>query len=139
MYMDVSVNYIAVFVSAIASMALGYLWYSPILFGKAWEKMAGVEMKKEGATKSYILMLVSALVVAYVMAHFVWLVAQGFGSEVSAASGVSTAFWAWLGFVATTSLGSVLWEAKPWAYWLINAGYWLVNLVLIGAIVGTWQ
>lgn len=33
---EVTVNYVAILVAVIASMILGYLWYSKMLFGKAW-------------------------------------------------------------------------------------------------------
>jgi hypothetical protein len=32
----------------------------------------------------------------------------------------------------------VLWEGKPFKYWLIVAGYWLVALILSGAILALW-
>ncbi|HEY0431663.1 MAG TPA: DUF1761 domain-containing protein, partial [Pyrinomonadaceae bacterium] len=31
-----SLNYLAVLVAAISTFVLGGLWYSPLLFGKAW-------------------------------------------------------------------------------------------------------
>ena len=45
---------------------------------------------------------------------------------------------AWLGFVATTSYGAVLWEGWSTAHWAINAGSLLVGFVVMGAIIGYW-
>jgi hypothetical protein len=36
-----AVNIWAVLVAAVSSFALGGLWYSPVLFGKAWNREAG--------------------------------------------------------------------------------------------------
>lgn len=36
--MDVQINHWAVVVCAIVNLALGTLWYSPMLFYKAWKK-----------------------------------------------------------------------------------------------------
>jgi hypothetical protein len=33
---QIDINYVAVFVAALASMIIGAAWYSPILFGKEW-------------------------------------------------------------------------------------------------------
>lgn len=49
--MDFSnINYLAAGVAALASFALGALWYSPVLFGKTWQKDLGFtgEYLKEG-------------------------------------------------------------------------------------------
>ena len=38
--MDFSkINFIAVFVAALSTFILGGLWYSPLLFGKAWMRV----------------------------------------------------------------------------------------------------
>lgn len=45
--MDFSnINFLAVLVSALASFAIGSLWYSPLLFGKAWQKAVGLTDEK---------------------------------------------------------------------------------------------
>ncbi len=38
------VNWIAVVVGAVGAFLVGWLWYSPILFGPKWAKGVGVEM-----------------------------------------------------------------------------------------------
>ena len=136
--MEVPVNYLAVLACGISNMVIGTLWYGP-LFGKAWMKMAGVKMGDRSPVPSYIMGFVGALLAAYILAHFIWLSAKGFGLELGVASAVTTAFWGWLGFVVPTSVGATLWEGKPWAYWFIGAGYWLVSLVAMAAILGYWR
>ncbi len=140
----VDVNYLAILVCGIAAMALGTLWYGP-LFGKAWMAMVGhtqADMEKAKADptakramfKSYAIMFVGALVMAYVLAHFMTYAAAYLG-ESAMMAGIMCAIWAWLGFVATTSMGSVLWENRPWKYWFITSGYYLVQLIVMGTIL----
>jgi hypothetical protein len=38
----------------------------------------------------------------------------------------------WLGFIATTSLGMVLWEGKSWKLYAINIGYYFVTFIIGG-------
>ena len=54
-------------------------------------------------------------------------------------AGLSTGFWNWLGFVAPVTMGAVLWEGKPWGLWFLNAGYQLVNLLVMGVIIASWM
>ncbi len=39
-----NVNWLAVVVGAVLSFLLGWLWYSPVLFGKKWAEGVGVEL-----------------------------------------------------------------------------------------------
>src|SRR5258706_14853845 len=102
-----SVNYLSVLLAAVDSMALGYLWYVPV-FGKMWMKLSGLSMDKMQGAKDkmmqmYLIQYVGAVVLAYVVAVFLGL------TNMSPLSGAFTlAFWAWLGFQATRSLGTVL-------------------------------
>lgn len=132
--MDVSVNYLAILVCGLAAMALGTAWYGP-LFGKEWMRMTGktaadMEKGKKGMGKTYALGFLGAVITAYVLAHFLALL------NVTDLSGALTlAFWAWLGFQMTIELGSVLWDGKPWKLFAITAGYDLVNLSVMAAIL----
>ncbi|MDP3734714.1 MAG: DUF1761 domain-containing protein, partial [Nanoarchaeota archaeon] len=136
----VSINYLAVLVAAIAQYALGALWYS-VLFGKQWMKLNGMEKMdpkkmeemKKGVMWSYAGGLVSSLVMAYVLAHFV-----DYTEAATAAAGAVAGFWIWLGFIATVTLGMVLWENKPFKLYLLNNAYNLLGLVIMGAILAVW-
>ncbi len=130
------INYVAVIAAAIASMVLGFLWYGP-LFGKKWIAMMGWKprdiekaKKKGGMGTSYAIAFAGSLVMALVLAYFVQA-----GQAVTALEGAQVGFWAWLGFIATVTLGSVLWEGKTKDLWLLNNAYQLLSLMIMGAIV----
>lgn len=135
----ISVNYTAVIAAAAVNMVLGFVWYGP-LFGKAWSMMMGFtkedmeKAKKEGMTKSYAITLVGALVMAYVFAHFI---SVGGASTISA--GATIGLWLWLGFIATTTLSGMLWGKKPYKLYLLENGYYLVLLVINGALLAVWK
>lgn len=144
----VEVNYSAVLLCGIASMVLGTLWYGP-LFGKTWMSLAGFKqedmdrMKTDPKAKmtmyrSYALMFVSSLVMAYVLSHVITF-SMAYLGESGVSAGIMGGIWTWLGFVATTTIGSVLWEMKPWKYWFIVGGYYLVQLVAMGLILSFWM
>ena len=134
------INYIAVLVAAIAAFIVGMLWYSPVLFGSQWQKLMGFseeelkKMKEKSMAPSMIIMMLSQLVMAFVLAHII----DVFGAfELTPA--LEVGFWLWLGFMATKNLGVVLWLGKSWNLYFLNAMYDLVTLLVMAAILGPWQ
>jgi hypothetical protein len=53
--------------------------------------------------------------------------------------GLFIAFLLWLGFVAAILLGSVTYERRPIKFFVINAGYRLVTIMVMGAILTPWR
>ncbi len=130
-------NLIAVIVSAIVSMVIGGVWYGP-LFGKQFQAASGMDQwpaEKKAAEKAkmgklYAMQAVASLVMFYVLAMFV--------DQTGSVGGLTVAFWAWLGFVVPTQLGSAIWGGSMKLFW-IGAGNMLVTLLAAGAIIGAWQ
>jgi hypothetical protein len=138
--MSVEINYLAVALSAVSNIIIGFLWYGP-LFGKAWADMMGFKfntpedqkMMQKKAIPGYIASFVGALIMAYTLAHYIAMGMSFFGTTALAA-GFQSAFWGWLGLIVPVTVGIVFWESKPWKLWFINASYWLVSLLAMGAI-----
>ena len=138
--MDITINYLAVLVAAITSMIVGYLWYGP-LFGRQWRHLMGMTkeaMSQKSMTQTYTIMFISVLVMAGVLAHNL-VFGSAFLNLSGVTAGIQVGFWNWLGFVVPVSLGTVLWDKKPWKLWFINAGYYLVVMVKMGIILALWQ
>lgn len=133
----VDINYIAVLAGAVASMLIGWVWYTPSVFGKQWMAEVGKkmeDMKGTSGNKAMAGMFVGALIASYVMAHFV-----AYVGATTLGDGVQLGFWIWLGFVATVMSASVLFEGKSWKWFSITAGYQLVNFVVVAAILAMWS
>jgi len=133
------VNYLAVLVAALATFFLGGLWYSPLLFAKAWVKAHGysperVQQMQKGAGKAYAGSVLAYLVMAFVLAILV-----AYCGAASWQQGAWIGFLCWLGFAATIGLTANLFSEKSFAVYWIDAGYQLVYLVLMGAILGAWR
>ena len=136
--MTPDINYLAVFAAIVSNMVIGSLWYSPLILGKQWMKAMGKtsdEMKKQGGmAKAMLLMLLSAAIMAYVLAHIV-----SFAGARDWMAGAQGGFWVWLGFVATTTAGASIFEKRSWNLFLISGAYYLVALLVMGAILGAWR
>jgi hypothetical protein len=88
----------------------------------------------EGFAQAMIVGFIGDLVMAYILARF----AAWYGAT-TLVEGALVGFMAWLGFVATILAGSIYYERKPMELVLINAGYHLVSIVVMGAIFGLWH
>ncbi|MFH1047103.1 MAG: DUF1761 domain-containing protein [Patescibacteria group bacterium] len=134
------VNLISVLAVAVIHMSLGYLWFAPSVFGRIWLRGAGItverliEIQSKGMKLSALLSLFSSLVIAYVLATIIGI--MGFTGLLY---GAVTGLLIWAGFFATSQLGPVLWEDRPMSLYAVNAGYYLVSLLLMGAVLGFWR
>ncbi len=143
--MDIHINYMAVFVAALAQFFVGWAWFS-VLFVKPWMKEMGMKVpsKKErekmmkGMWKPMLGNFASLLLTAWVLAYIVQFagIAQ---HESGAVLGLKSGFYVWLGFFATTLMNTVFWERKSWKFYAINASHYLVGLLLMGLILGAWS
>lgn len=142
--MEVPINYLAVLACGVSAMVLGFLWYGPV-FGKAWMKELGMTMPGEEEMKamqgkmmkSYALMFVGAIIMAFTLAHNV-VFGSAYLAMSGAEAGLQAGFWNWFGFVVPVLMGAVLWEKKTWKAFFINIGYYLVLLLIMGVILSLW-
>ena len=131
----------SVLLAAVASMVVGFLWYSPLLFARPWmvlmgydpEDKARLEEMRKGAGKMYALSFLASLVSALVLAKIILIT-----TVTSPLYGMKVGFAVWLGFVATVQLTSVLFAKQPVKLYLINTGYQLVCYLVMGAILAVW-
>jgi len=113
-----NINILAVLVAAALTFVLGMVWYSPALFARQWMAAQGYtpekleEMKRKGMTRVYAVSVLCSLVTAYVVA----LLAS-----------------------YTIGLTANLFSEKPLAAWVIDAGYQLAYLMLMGALLSLWR
>jgi hypothetical protein len=136
------VNLWAVLVCALATMVVGFLWYSPILFANPWMVLMGydpndkakiAEMQKS-AGPSYAMSLIASLLSAFVLGKII-----AVSGETTAFDGLKIGLVVWLGFVTTVQFTNALFSRQRNRLYLINTGYQLVCYVAMGAILGAWR
>ena len=129
------VAFIRILFAGVASLVIGFVWYHPKVFGVPWTRMTNLspEMVERGKKRMPVMAFfgfMASMLAAYVMNYFG--IAWGVYDVIGA---IELGFWCWLGFVAPTMLGMVLWEQKPFALYLINALYWLVSFVAMAVVL----
>ena len=129
------VNWLAVALSALSSLVLGGIWYSPALFAKAWQSAAGLsdeQLKSGNMALTFGLTFVLSFIAAAVFAMFL-------GTEMSVGAATAAGFSAGLCWVAAAFGINYLFERRPLKLWLINAGYHTLQFTLFGLIIGWLQ
>ncbi|GGD17236.1 DUF1761 domain-containing protein [Hyunsoonleella pacifica] len=154
-------NFIAILVAALVPMILGFLWYGPMLFQNAWMKASGMTEEKIQSGNMPVIFGVS-LLLAIILAFFTqFLVIHEMGvygmTEGQLEGETVQAFLAeWAGKYRSFGHGAIhgamaglmfvfpllaiinLFERKPFKLTLINAGYWVVVLAIMGSIISGW-
>lgn len=137
--MQVNINYIAVFVAAVVYYIGGALWYSPLLFGKTWMGLVGLneeEIKEErkAAWKSYLIAAGSAILISLGIARV-----EAYLNVITIGGGLHTGFWAWICFVVTTMATNYSFAGRSFKLLLIDSGYHLYGFVIMGIILAVWK
>ncbi len=136
------INFWAVLASAVATMVIGFLWYSPVLFAGPWMRLMGFDPNdqakmaelRKGAGKMYGLSFVASLLSALVLDKIVVVT-----YVITIPYGMKIGFAVWLGFVTTVQLTGALFGKQPSKLYLINTGYQLACYLAMGAILARWR
>ena len=135
-------NYLAIIVAAVVNVAVGAMWYSPILFAKPWSKAIGIKAEdfmknnKGMSARMYLPPLIAGLVSAYVLAWFINAL-----NITTLTGGLGIGFLGWLGFTTTAQILNswAFSNGRPKELYFINTGYHLVIFCIMGAILGAWR
>ncbi|MBM5812782.1 MAG: DUF1761 domain-containing protein [Gammaproteobacteria bacterium] len=125
-------NYWAILVAAVGSFALGGLWYSQALFGKAWARDAGVGAQSGHQGRIFAVSFVWALVAAVA---FAWVL----GPEATLSRGLRLGAIVGIAFVAASFGINYQFSRRTLTLWAIDGGYHTAQFLLYGAILGLWH
>jgi hypothetical protein len=131
-------NYLAIFTAAIACFLMEVLWYG--YFMRPWLDGLG-ECSGWFSRNPHIHPVVqfsTAFVAELFIAAAISCVTQLSGPQ-TVLRGMRAGALLWLGFVVTTWATQYAFELRPWNQLAINCGFWLLGMIVVGAIVGGWK
>jgi hypothetical protein len=156
-------NFYAILVAAASTLVVGAVWYSPMLFANAWMKESGLteeQLKKGNMLKIFGLTFIFSIMIAMIMQvltiHQFGAIGMVGGDPTKALPsynafmadygtvfrtfkhGALHGFMTGLFFALPLIAINGLFERKSWKYIFIHAGYWIVSLTIMGAIVCGW-
>jgi Protein of unknown function (DUF1761) len=124
-------NLLAILVAALSGFLIGGIWYGP-LFGKVWQREAGVAQEAMGETSPYKLFgltflfnVLSAVFLGHLLAstgvskpHIIMMISVGVA----------------LGFIVPAFGTNYLFGRKSGTLFAIDAGYWVVFYAAMGGV-----
>lgn len=147
-------------VAALIPLIMGFIWYNPKALGTSWMNAAGLieeKMKEANMGLIFFLSYVFALFIAFIMVpttiHQMGLQSMVMGADENVAALAQQVMnlagnnyrTFQHGALHGTIIGIVLifpilatnalFERKGWKYIMINSGYWIVSLALMGGVV----
>jgi len=128
-------NWLAIFVAAASAFVLGGAWYAKGLFGNAWMQYVGLTEEDTNNANmprifggAFVLQFIAAIMLATLL-----------GTDSTWLSGLHTGLVVGIGFVATAYGVTYLFEQRPLRLFMINAGYNVVLMAIMGTIIGAWH
>lgn len=133
------INYSLVIIATLAQFILGGLWYSPLMFGKWWMEIMGVEScskeEMEKLQKSmgafYALQIFLTLVSTIVLSMFI--------NSMSEYSAYLTALFVLIGFIIPTQIAGVIWGNTSKTVWakqiFVMVAYQLVGIMITAFVL----
>ena len=129
------INIFAVFVVFGVNIILGVLWYSKFLFGNYWIKE--MEFTDEDLVSPspvfFVFTLLSGLIMSLVLAFFV-----SYAGADNFFEGLYLGFLAFIGFVATSHINTIVYEGRKISIYLLYMGYQLVYFLFAGILFAVW-
>jgi hypothetical protein len=133
------INYLAVIVGAAATLLIGLVWYSPSVFGRVWIRAFGyteerVNLIRQTAGRAY-----TVWVLCYLAMALVFDILLSHAGVRTAGGGMWLGFLVWLGFNFTVNLAGSMFSEKSITAFLVDAGFQLIFLLIMGAVLGAWR
>lgn len=130
-----NVNWLAVALSAVSTLVIGFVWYNPKTFGNAWMESVGMtedDAKKGNMPLIFGLSFVLAMVIAFKLSGGAYHHPEEYRTPLHGAfHGSLYALYFALPVLITNSL----FERRSLKGILINSGYWVLCFASMGAIL----
>lgn len=133
------INWWAVIVAAVAFWALGALWYSPVIFGKRWQKELGFkedDLKDANMALTFGLSFVLMFIMAFGMS---FLLGVHKPETITWMNGMYLGIFTGVFFALTTIGINYLYQRRSIVLWLIDGFYMIIGLGIAGIILGIWR
>ena len=133
------INYAAVIAGGAVAALVGIVWYWPTVFGRVWIRAFGyteerVNLLRQTAGRAY-----TVWVLCYLAMALVFDLLLSYAGVRTAAGGMWLGFLLWLGFNFTVNLAGSMFSEKSITAFLVDAGFQLIFLLIMGAVLGAWR
>ncbi len=125
---------IGILLASVGSMIIGFLWYSPFLFGNLWMKLSGFTKESmhqgRGVAKTYGISFLLEIATAYALSRLILAT-----STYTIPGVLELSSLVWLGFFMPVLASGFLWDNKPFMLFVLNSLHRLTAFLTIGSIL----
>ncbi len=132
-----NINWLSLVLATLVPMVVGFIYYHKALFGTAWMESIGMTEEKASSANMGVVFGIS-LLMSLLMSFFLLGNVNGMGQEGQYDTFKHGAFHGALIsllLVIPAFITNGLFEQRSWKNMLINAGYWILTLTIMGGIV----
>ena len=130
-----NMNWLSVLVGALVPLVMGFIWYNPALFGKAWMKSIGMtdeDAKKGNMPVIFVVSFILAGLIAYNLYQYM---AYHSPEEQTFTHGMLHGSLLTVFTALPVLITNSLFEQRNWTNIIINSLYWVVTFALVGGVV----
>lgn len=136
-------NWFAIVAATLAAFVAGAIWFGPKTFYPVWWKLMGKEpTENPGSATSMVIVFASTAIAAFVeaiaVAAVIFFVAAD-QPDFGTLQGGLTGLLLGIGLAAASSLSHRLFAGHGFRVWIIEVGSDIVNLTIMGLIIGSWR
>ena len=145
-------NFPAILVATLIPMVMGFIYYNPVLLGKAWMKANGFSLEDAGKAPKPVFYLV-ALAVSFLFSMFLWSNVTGSGgvdqmqvtdpkdghSYVTFGHGVAHGIIFGITVLLPIFSTMAIFEKRKFSWAFINWGYWTLTSILMCGLLSAWR
>ncbi len=135
-----SLNWLAIIVGAVAYFAIGAAWFSPVGFGRAWQRSIGWDPERtppQMQATTYVIPLVAFLV----MGIAIGLLTDATGTD-TLGGGIVLGLVVAIGLAVMHTAVDATFDPnkpQPWLWLVINGGYHAVGLMILAILLAVWH
>ncbi|MCQ8782064.1 DUF1761 domain-containing protein [Mangrovibrevibacter kandeliae] len=124
-------NILAIVVAAALAFGFSFVWHR--VFHAAWATARGYDEVPHGKPGPLAIVFLAELVIAAMLAGLTTHI-----SGISIGATLITAILTWAGFILPAMIVDHSYEARPKRLSLLNAGEWLIAMLIMGVVIGAF-
>ena len=132
-----AINWLSIVISALIPMLVGFVYYHEKVFGNAWMQSLGIT-KEHAKNANMPLIFGVTFIMSVFLSFFMLFNVDGMGQEGrydTFQHGMAHGMIVCLMVATPIMVINGLFEMKKWKNLLINIGYWLITLMLMGGVL----
>jgi hypothetical protein len=134
--MILEINILAIVVSALLAVAIGSIWYSPLVFGRVWLQSIGRDENENSDAEK--ILIVTIFKIALIQTLFFVVLSQFIVIGQMSSIKLTHIGALLLALLALSNAGTAIWERRSIVYIAIHIGYMVLAFASGLSVIALW-